>query len=127
MTPPARTISWGRDAARRIAHRLGATELTGASNEFSLNGEIVVIKCVRGRVGISVEVRLNMLPRLAAVVAAFEVASQTFAIYKMPPERFKAAMVLRNASKAAKHHVGCVAAEVFMERAEPLGQCCLDE
>ena len=62
---------FGRTTAPLIAKRIGATMLGSASNEATLGGKRVVIKCARSQTT-SVGVTYLMLNKLDQVIGAFE-------------------------------------------------------
>ena len=70
--------AFGRETAPLIAQAIGATMRGGASNEADFNGQRVVIKCARQKTQ-SVGVTYQMLERLDAIVAAFELDDGSFA------------------------------------------------
>lgn len=82
---------WGLRMARDVAPRIGVTLLGLSSNEGTLDGEPVVIKCARRRTN-TVGVYLGMLDRLAHVIAAFENDKGSFDIYRLDQDAFRQGM-----------------------------------
>jgi hypothetical protein len=85
----ARASAWGRATAKLISRKLGATMPTGSSNECTLNGDRVVIKCAavaNDQVGVT----YKMLPRLRYVLGAFQRDDGQFDIYALEAKAFAA-------------------------------------
>ena len=106
---------WGRETARQIASRIGAVMLGPGSNEASLDGKRVVIKCA-GRVTESVGVTFKMLETLDAVIAAFQLDDGSFELWSLPSDVFRAEMRDRRSRGAASGKVGLVRRCVFSSR-----------
>jgi hypothetical protein len=102
--------AFGHETAPKIAAALGATMLGSGSNEATLNGVPVVIKCA-GKGTSIVGVVYDMLDRIELVLAAFQHKDGSFDVYSLP------------ASEYAKHtrdsgvdgRVGLVTKRVFVE------------
>jgi hypothetical protein len=82
----AEASRYGHECGERIAGALGTRLLSGASNECQFNGERVVIKCAR-RDTTKVGVSYNMLPKLDAVLGAFEDADGSYRVMRLPAQR----------------------------------------
>lgn len=73
---------WGRETARQIASRIGATMQIRASNEALLDGQKVVIKCAAPATD-SVGVTYKMLEKLDAVIGAFQLDDGSFDLWSV--------------------------------------------
>src|SRR5713226_4523479 len=62
---------FGRATARKIATKIGATEIQRSSNECRVDGEKIVIKCARVDTP-SIGVTYKMLDHLDGILGAFE-------------------------------------------------------
>ncbi len=80
----AEASAWGRATGKRIAQAIGATVPTGTSNECSLNGKRIVIKCAASTTD-QVGVTYLMLARLDSVIGAFEREDGQFDLYSLDP------------------------------------------
>lgn len=87
----ARASRWGHETARRIATKLGASDIRSGSNECQLNNEHIVIKCAAVTTR-SVGVTYKMLERVDRIVAAFQCNDRLFALWAMTPEQFRGSM-----------------------------------
>jgi hypothetical protein len=108
----AAASSWGRDTAKRIAKAIGATPPTGASNECSLAGQRIVIKCAKLATD-QVGVTYNMLPRLAYVLGAFEREDGAFDLYRLDPQVYDARERPTRSRGRSAGRVGKVRRKVF--------------
>lgn len=86
---------WGLETARQVASQLGATMKGGRSNEASLKGQKVVIKCAAATTD-KVGVTYKMLEKLDAVIGAFECDDGAFELWSLQTDQFKAAMHARS-------------------------------
>ena len=111
---------FGRATAPQIAKQIGATMLGSASNEATLDGKRVVIKCARRRTT-SVGVTYLMLSKLDRVIGAFEQDDGSFALHALPASRFKAEMRESKSQGASAGKVGLVSRKVFESTGESLG------
>jgi len=112
---------WGRETARQIASRIGAEMLGSGSNEASLDGKRVVIKCA-GRATDSVGVTFKMLETLDAVIAAFQLDDGSFELWSLPGDVFRAEMRDTRSRGAAAGKVGLVRRAVFSSRGTLVGR-----
>jgi len=112
---------WGRQTARALAQRLGATNPTRHSNEYLLDGKRVVIKCA-GPDTDSVGVTFQMLDRLDEVLGAFQRADGAFDIWSLSPADFKEHMRDTRSRGASAGKVGLVKRDVFQSRGRSLGR-----
>src|SRR5437764_13693757 len=87
----AQANNYGREYSRRIADTLGAEMLTQRSNECSLGGERILIKCGRQRTR-SVGVPYQLLDRVSAVVGAFEQEDGSYELLRLPAAEYASAM-----------------------------------
>lgn len=76
---------WGRETAKKLAKIIGATIPTGSSNECSLDGDRIVIKCAAPATD-QVGVTYKMLPRLKYILGAFQRDDGSFDLYKLDPQ-----------------------------------------
>src|SRR5690242_4414571 len=83
----AQAAEWGKATARQIAVRLGATNLRDRSNECTLNGRPVTIKCAAPKT-IYVGVTYLTLKRIEAVVGAFQADDGSFDLWEMAAADF---------------------------------------
>jgi hypothetical protein len=111
--------AWGRDTARTIARRIGASDLSTTSNECSLGGRRVVIKTARAATT-SVGVTYAMIDRLDDVVGAFQRPDGAFELWSLPAARFKDHM-RDTRSHSAAGRVGLVSRDVFRSRGSSMG------
>lgn len=110
----AEASRYGHDCGERLAAALGTQLLSATSNECMLNGERVVIKCARAtttKVGISYQ----MVQTLDAVLGAFEDATGSYRVLRLPAKR---CANLMDAEPTASHgpssgKVGMVRRAVF--------------
>jgi hypothetical protein len=106
---------WGRETARQIASRIGAAMLTLRSNEASLDGQRVVIKCAARATG-SVRVTFKILGTVDAVIAAFQLDDGSFELWSLPRDVFCAEMRGTRSRGASAGKVGKVHRSVFSRR-----------
>ncbi len=111
---------WGKQTARALAQKLGATNLTERSNECLLDGQRVVIKCANpknDRVGVT----FSMLERLDAVLGAFQRDDGAFDLWSLTPAVFKEHM-RDTRSRASIGRVGLVRRDVFKSKGKSFGK-----
>jgi hypothetical protein len=117
---------WGRDTARRIATKIGATMKSRASNEATYEGRRVVIKCAATKTN-SVGVTYKMLPTLDCVIGAFQIDDGSFELWKLKPTDFSNAMRETRSRGTAAGKVGIVSRDAFQERGEFVTRIRLDK
>jgi len=103
---------YGREFGRRIAAALGAKPLTNGSNECSLNGERVVIKCAHEGTR-SVGVSYKMFERIKAVLGAFEDGNGSYRVLRLPVERCASISTPTRSRGASLGKVGIIQRSVF--------------
>ena len=108
----AAASKWGKETARRLAAALGVSSPSGTSNECSLDGLPVVIKCA-GRATDSVGVTFRMLTRVARVIGAFEDDRGEFDVWGITPRQFETHMRDTASKGASAGKVGLVRRSVF--------------
>src|SRR5262249_49901918 len=92
---------WGRVTARAIASKIGT------SNEATLNGEKVVIKCAASATD-SVGVTFKMLDRLDSIIGAFQLDDKSFELWSLAPEKFHQEMRDTRSKGSSSGKVGIV-------------------
>ncbi len=92
-----------------------------ASNEASLDGTRVVIKCAAPATD-SVGVTFKMLETLDAVIGAFQLDDGSFELWSLPGDVFRAEMRDTRSRGAAKGKVGLVRRAVFSSRGTSVGR-----
>lgn len=113
----ARANAWGRAKSKDIAFILGATETSRNSNECTIEGKRVVIKCAaigNNKVGVP----YKMLERIVEVIAAFERADGAFELMGISPSVFREAMTPTRSTGNSSGKVGVVHRRVFEAYAE---------
>ena len=108
---------WGRKTAREIASKLGAEMKSATSNEATLNGKNIVIKCAAPATD-SVGVTFKMLDRLDSVVAAFQRDDGSFELWRLPADRFRREMRDTRSTGPSAGKVGLVRKDVFEQHGE---------
>ena len=108
----AAAAAWGRETAKHIAAALGATAPTGGSNECTLTGQRIVIKCAATDTD-SVGVTFKMLDRIAKILGAFQEAPDTFRVWAITSAQFKANMRDTASRGASAGKVGLVRRSFF--------------
>jgi hypothetical protein len=73
---------WGRTTARAIASKIGAAMKGRTSNEATLDGQKVVIKCAAFGTD-SVGVTFKMLDRLDSIIGAFQLDDESFELWSL--------------------------------------------
>jgi hypothetical protein len=112
---------WGRETARQIASRIGATMQSRASNEALLDGQKVVIKCAAPATD-SVGVTYKMLEKLDAVIGAFQLDDGSFDLWSVSPKQFVSAMRETRSRGPSAGKVAIVRRSVFIDYGTPLGK-----
>lgn len=118
--------AFGRRAAPKIAHALGATMTRRGSNEATLAGRRIVIKCARLRTQ-SVGVSYQMLPSLDAVVGAFQRDDGAFDVFSLDSQIYREHMTDTRSRGASAGRVGIVPKHVFTAEGESIGTVRIDE
>lgn len=115
----ARASAWGRDTARAIASKIGATLVGRSSNECRMDGKAAVIKCASIKTK-SVGVTYKMLSRIESVIGAFQVDGRTFEIRSLTAEAFRTHMRPTRSRGSSAGKVGIVSREVFSAKGKRL-------
>ncbi len=102
---------FGHATAQRIATIIGAEMLGKASNEATLDGRRIVIKCASPGTT-SVGVLYPMLDRIDAVVGAFQRPDGSFDLFEMTPELYRR-LARDSQSRNANGRVGLVSRQAF--------------
>jgi hypothetical protein len=116
---------WGRECARKIASKIGATMLTSTSNEARLGGKHVVIKCAKRNTN-NVGVTYKMLKTIKEVVAAFQSVDGSFGVWRLPTKIFQAETRPTKSRGPARGKVGKVDRAVFCRRGTLMGHFRID-
>jgi len=116
---------YGRATARRIATKIGATELQRSSNECRLDGERIVIKCAR-LVTPSTGVTYKMLDRLDGILGAFELDDGSYDLFLLGPDAFRENMSATQSRGASAGKVGMVTKNIFVQLGRSRGNVRLD-
>ena len=116
---------YGRATARRIASKIGATEIRRSSNECRLDGQKVVIKCARV-VTPSIGVTYRMLDHLDGILGAFELDDGSFDLFLLAPDAFRENMSATQSRGASAGKVGMVTKKVFVQLGRSRGNVRLD-
>ena len=95
------------------------------SNEATLDGRHIVIKCARRRTR-SVGVSLQMLPTLAAVLGTFEQDDGTFEVFSLDADIYRARMTPTRSRGASAGRVGMVTKRVFTNEGERMQRLTID-
>lgn len=103
---------WGRVTARAIASKIGAVMKGRISNEATLNGETVVIKCAASATG-SVGVTFKMIDRLDSIIGAFQLDDESFELWSLSPDKFRQEMRDTRSMGSAAGKVGIVSKTFF--------------
>ncbi len=103
---------WGRETARALALRLGARMNGRTSNEATLEGRRVVIKCAAAGTN-SVGVTYQMLDRIDEVVAAFQSADGAFVVRALSVPEFRAHLRPTRSLGPSAGKVGIVQRDAF--------------
>jgi hypothetical protein len=121
----AAASAWGRDVARQIASRIGAAMKNSTSNEATLDGKRVVIKCAAPNTD-SVGVSYKMLENLDAIVGAFQLNDGSFELWLLSPAHFRDAIRPTRSRGAAAGKIGLVRRGTFTEHGKLFGKIRLD-
>jgi hypothetical protein len=116
---------WGRVTARAIASKIGAVMKSRTSNEATLDGKNVVIKCAASATD-SVGVTFKMLDRLNAIIGAFQLDDESFELWSLAPEKFRQEMRDTRSRGSAAGKVGIVRKDVFEKKGRLLARIRLD-
>ena len=116
---------WGRTTARAIASKIGAVMKGRKSNEATLDGKKVVIKCA-ANVTDSVGVTFMMLERLDSIIGAFQLDDGSFELWSLSPEKFRLEMRDTGSRGASAGKVGLVRRDFFEKNGRVLGRVTLD-
>lgn len=108
----AAASAWGHETAKKIAKAIGASIPTGGSNECTLNGDRIVIKCAAAATD-QVGVTYKMLPRLKYVLGAFEREDGQFDLYALDPVVYDANERETRSTGPSAGRVGKVRRRVF--------------
>lgn len=112
------TVGAEPETARLIAQKLGAKELGRWDNEFELQGQPVIIQPTQlggCRLGVPYEV----IDRVDAVVAAYEIGPCAYDLISLNAERYKRAM---RPAPMGRAKVGMVTNRMFLRYGSYLGQ-----
>jgi hypothetical protein len=96
-----------------------------ASNEATLDGKKVVIKCAASATD-SVGVTFKMLDRLDSIIGAFQLDDESFELWSLSPEKFRRAMRGTRSRGPAAGKVGIVRRDFFQESGRLLARVRLD-
>lgn len=121
----ATASAWGRETAQKVAHAIGATAPSGLSNECSLNGERIVIKCAAVATD-QVGVTYNMVLRLMYIFGAFQRADGRFDIYKLDARLFDAYERPTRSTGPSAGRVGKLKRSLFETKGSFFGTVALD-
>lgn len=117
--------AWGRATARAIAAKIGAVMKGRTSNEATLDGKKVVIKCAASATD-SVGVTFKMLDRLDSVIGAFQLDDESFELWSLSPEKFRQEMRDTRSRGSAAGKVGLVRRDSFEKSGRLLARVRLD-
>lgn len=98
--------------ARAIASKIGAVMKGRTSNEATLDGKKVVIKCAASATD-SVGVTFKMLDRLDSIIGAFQLDDEFFELWSLSPEKFRQEMRDTRSRGSAAGKVGIVRKDFF--------------
>lgn len=116
---------WGRVTARAIASKIGAVMKGRISNEATLDGKKVVIKCAASATD-SVGVTFKMLDRLDSIIGAFQLDDESFELWSLSPETFRQEMRDTRSRGSAAGKVGIVRRDSFEKGGMLLARVRLD-
>jgi hypothetical protein len=117
---------WGRVTARAIASKIGAVMKGQTSNEATLDGKKVVIKCAASATD-SVGVTFKMLDRLDSIIGAFQLDDESFELWSLAPDRFRQEMRDTRSRGSAAGKVGIVRKDVFEKSGRLVARVKLDD
>lgn len=112
---------WGRETAQMLIKAFGGKSASNISNEFSKDGESLVMKCANLDTT-SVGVSYKMLDRIDAVVAAFAASPTCFSVYRMDSDQYKECMCATRSQGRSAGKVGLVTKKSFVEMGKSLGE-----
>lgn len=112
----AEARKYGLEMAQKLAHKIGAIPLSKSSNEFTMHGKRVTIRCAKVKTT-DVGVTLQMLERIDKIIGAFECPDGRYELIEMNPTEFK--MNMRDSKNDGK--VGLVRRKKFQELGHHLG------
>jgi hypothetical protein len=95
------------------------------SNEATLNGETVVIKCAASATG-SVGVTFKMLDSLDSIIAAFQLYDGSFELWSLAPEKFHQEMRDTRSMGSSAGKVGIVSKAFFEKNGKLFARIRLD-
>lgn len=118
--------AFGREKCQRIAQYLNASNQSSNSNECTINGRRVVIKCARSGTR-SVGVSYQMLKRIDAVLGAFADANGVFEVYWLDVALAQQHMLPRTRTIKAtglteKGKMGLIQKAVFIDKGQHVQQ-----
>lgn len=116
---------WGRVTARAIASKIGAAMKGRTSNEATLDGKRIVIKCAASATD-SVGVTFKMLDRLDSIIGAFQLDDESFELWSLSPEKFRLEMRDTLSRGSAARKVGIVRRDSFEKSGRLLARVRLD-
>jgi hypothetical protein len=116
---------WGHTTARGIASRIGAVMKVRTSNEATLDGKRVVIKCA-AKATDSVGVTFMMLDRLDSIIGAFQLDDGSFELWSLSPEKFRQEMRDTRSKGSAAGKVGIVRRNSFEKSGKLLARVKFD-
>lgn len=116
---------WGRVTARAIASKIGAVMTGQTSNEATLDGKKVVIKCAASATD-SVGVTFKMLGRLDYIIGAFQLDDESFELWSLSSEKFRREMRDTRSRGSAAGKVGIVRRDFFEKNGRLLARVKLD-
>jgi hypothetical protein len=116
---------WGFATARAIASKIGAVMKGRTSNEATLDGKQVVIKCAASTTD-SVGVTFKMLDRLDSIIGAFQLDDGSFELWSLSPEKFRQEMRDTRSRGSSAGKVGLVRRNFFERSGTLLARVRLD-
>jgi hypothetical protein len=116
---------WGQTTARGIASKIGAIMNGRTSNEATLDGKTVVIKCA-AKATDSVGVTFMMLDRLDSIIGAFQLYDGSFELWSLSTEIFRQEMRDTRSKGSSAGKVGLVRRDFFEKSGRLLGRVTLD-
>ncbi len=117
----ATAAKWGRETARKIAAAIGASPPTVNSNECTLDGRRIVIKCAAPKTD-SVRVTYQMLDRISEIIGAFQLNGMTFDIWVLSVSIARSTMRPTASRGASSGKVGIISKATFLAKGSKLTQ-----
>ena len=119
---------YGKACARQIAEAIGAQMLGPKSNEAIWNGQRVVIHTAHRKTS-SVGVLYHMIPRLEAVLGAFQDENGAYRIFRLPIERCVSAMEAHptHSRGPSAGRVGMISRRLFEREGQFIGTVQINE